>query len=560
MPCYILVEGVNIYDSVFDTDQLSIIRGGSFLLKDAIRCLEAGFRERMDPISTGASSGLFRLCEGLDPRPVCRDIETELSRAPWHHLVFLVEHCDKEDLLQAKEQLLAQLRFRQMGSITVAPDRFDAQHPRLDHPCQLEGRRIAAGNTRRKVRVRGEADARLLSLSAHTRLLYGRDKRQGYYLQEAAAEGAGLPEPCRADVVSPAATPPEASEPSSYEFTDDLESLSEHPAYPRLSRKIAVIYLDGNRFSSIQRGTLEAARQRGDDLDGAQRGLDRRIQDLRASFLRDLLVEMSRPDGRFPDAVTETEEGRPALRMETLLWGGDEMLFVLPAWLGVELLQYFFQYSAQWRTSDGRALTHAAGLVLCHAGSPIREIRELAQRLAEHMKDRLGEHRERNLWDYLVLESIDYPTSSDIGSFREHRYGPLAQCRRAWLAPPADWPVLRGALTRLFERGVFARRQLYRIAEVPLGRAREHPADWDQVTSAEGLPEEDAGDRERAERRMFQLLDDKLRPEVVETLRRVGEELFGLDLDDPGQRAWLWVHLIELWDYLAPQKEEATAP
>ena len=33
---YILVEGINIYANVFDTNQLSVIRGSSFLLKRAI--------------------------------------------------------------------------------------------------------------------------------------------------------------------------------------------------------------------------------------------------------------------------------------------------------------------------------------------------------------------------------------------------------------------------------------------------------------------------------------------------------------------------------------------
>jgi hypothetical protein len=540
MDHFILLEAVNLYAAAFDTDQLSVIRGSSFILKEAIGHIEHQFKDRIVSLTTGASSGLFLVAGAEDAVGLCDDIVDTLNRRPYHHFTFLVEHCAAADPLQAKEQLRAQIRFRQMASLTLALDRFDATHTRRNQPCELEGRRIAARETNRKVQIRGENKDRRLSLSIHDRLLHGRGKRQDHYFHESL---------------------PEATEKlKNYTFTDDLESLSDNPDYPLLNRKIAVVYIDGNRFGAIQREMLEQARQAGRDLVESQRSFDQTLRELRLEFLHDLLLGMISGQGtRFPDATTVTLEGKKAIRFETLLWGGDEMLFVMPAWIGFEFIQYFFEKTAHWETPEGRQLTHAAGIVFCHAKSPIRIIRRIAQSIADTMKESLGDEREKNFWDYMVLESIDYPTTDDIGHFNRLRYEKWATNRKSYLTPLSDWPQSKDQFTQQIAKESISRRQFYRILNATETDPQESSVTWQELTDMEHSLTEKAGAQTTAERRMLQLIEADDRLVVADLLARLGRECFKLDMDTDNERIWLWLHLVELWDYLVPQKREVGA-
>jgi len=122
---YILVEGVNIYASIFDTNQLSVIRGTSFLYKQAIDEVTETLKDELTPISTGASSGLYYLNEkfnidNIDSTKLAANIALKLNKPAIYKgielLPFIVECCKAEDLLVAKEQLYTQLRIRQMQS------------------------------------------------------------------------------------------------------------------------------------------------------------------------------------------------------------------------------------------------------------------------------------------------------------------------------------------------------------------------------------------------------------------------------------------------------------
>ncbi len=58
---YLRIEGVNLSNFVYDTQDLSTIRGGGLILLDSIDKLKENFKGILDPISTGASSGLFEI-------------------------------------------------------------------------------------------------------------------------------------------------------------------------------------------------------------------------------------------------------------------------------------------------------------------------------------------------------------------------------------------------------------------------------------------------------------------------------------------------------------------
>ena len=124
---FILVEGINLYPNIYDTDQLSVIRGSSFLYKEAIEVVSREFAARMKCVSSGASSGLFLVPNGEeDINQLVGDIEAELTHPDkhrFHLLTFMAVHAQAAGLLQAKEKLLAALRLKQLQSLTPRWDR-----------------------------------------------------------------------------------------------------------------------------------------------------------------------------------------------------------------------------------------------------------------------------------------------------------------------------------------------------------------------------------------------------------------------------------------------------
>ena len=119
----------------------------------------------------------------------------------------------------------------------------------------------------------------------------------------------------------------------------------------------AVAHLDGNGFGDIQRRRVETPAD--------QIAFDDRLPEVRATFLAIPLKALI--DGHFRGAPRLATRCPPddrgeSLRLETLLWGGDEMTLVVPAWLGFDVLQLFYHRAAAWQFQD-EPLTHAGGIV-----------------------------------------------------------------------------------------------------------------------------------------------------------------------------------------------------
>lgn len=537
---FLLVEGVNLYANIYDTDQLSIIRGGSFLFKDAIAHItkQQRFRNILEPVSTGASSGLFRLgrAASRDRKAVATEVfEALRNDQNFRHLTFLVEHCEADNVLQAKQQLWAQLHFRQLRSLTVTPDVFSERNTRLKKPSELEGTRIAAARTERNI----QGDRRELSLSEFARWKYGRGKKQSHYFDNLTSELSAKLE--------------------GFSFAPDIETLCKHPGYLKLNGKMAVIYADGNGFGKRQRDSIQQAMKDGSDGIAAQQAFDKLLQQHRNRFLGDMLEQML--DGRLADAMAEftdddEEDGgdQQAIRLETLLWGGDEMLLVVPAWLGMGLLQQFFRHAKTWDMEDGgEPLTHAAGIVFCKASTPIRIIQNIARKLAERVKDKYG--REQDAWDYLVLESVDYPTSDSLDDYFRQRYHHLDGSRPKACLAAQDWSAIGVGIQQLQGKEGLPIRQLYRIVDAFNAGSPAGNLTWDGLFEAKA-DKPPQYPQESAEFRMLRTLGKEQRDMIRQKLPPLAARLFGLKLDSAGQRAWCWLHLLELWDYLLPAKGE----
>ena len=102
------------------------------------------------------------------------------------------------------------------------------------------------------------------------------------------------------------------------------------------------------------------------------------------------------------------------MRIETLLWGGDELIWVVPAWLGWNALCLFYQQAKTHIKFRGGTLKHAAGLVFCHHNAPIHRVKSLAHDLAELAKE---QNRDSNLIAYQVLKSFDH-VGMDLDGYR----------------------------------------------------------------------------------------------------------------------------------------------
>jgi len=529
---YILVEGVNIYANLLDTNQLSIIRGGSFMLKDAIEYIaqDTNLKKCLTPISTGASSGLFLVTNATDRTELADAIATKLNNHEQYCLLpFIVESCQAEDLLEAKKQLQAQLRCAQMQSLTFVPDVKDEKEAYA--PDQLEGRRIAIKGQKKQVQSQ-EGESRELSHSVYKRLVYGRKLRQSAYFKDETRKK------CLDD----------------YQFSDHFEDLAAHPHNRKLNGKIAVVYIDGNRFSQKQQTVLNEASEKKQDLIAAQQNFDQKIQDNRSEFLHTLLTTLidEASDGRFNHATLPDQK---IIRLETLLWGGDEMLFVLPAWLGFEFIQYFFEHTQDWKVGN-ETLTHAAGIVFCSAKTPIRPIRDFAQSIAESVKEADG-GRQQNAWNYRVLESIDCPSNNDTSAFNEKHYGkPLANSKPPFLPVCNHWQTaMKETVTTLLNERLLPRRQLYRIVQIITAhdKGRHTTLSWEDLKNANKDPKNQRP-LENQEIRLLQVSEDK--DYLMRNLPDLAQQLFGIDIRQPEKRMWLWIHLYELWNYLCPEVTE----
>lgn len=547
---YLRVEGLNIEAGVLDTNQISVVRGAGLLLrqaaKDAAKQIEqAGGKV----ISTGASIGEFRL-DTKDPdeaERIAGQIQHDLSVGEFAHLSFAVvaepigqAPGAKAPLAKAvRERALARIRFEQMRMPTLVPP---AQHTATDREaCGWEGRRPADA---KQPIERSDADGpkkTYLSQSVRERYDYGVKQKQRFYREET-----GRPD-------------------DQARYTHDLNDIADLRSAKNLDGKIAVIYADGNRFSAI--------RDRACAGFGDLETFDKLVQAKRRAFLVALLERIAH------DPVFNTPDARR--RLETLLWGGDELILVVPAWRGLDVLQDFFiamagaqikakkpdKHAKVKQSTDPWPLTHAAGIVFCRAKTPIQRIQNLARQLADGVKGRLKQEAKGdtpearlrssldNAWDYAVLESVDFPTEAELGDYFQGRYGAASGGRRV-LQPRLHWRAegAAGGVTRAEVAGLLdelPKGQVYAVA-----RAAVAPnIDWTKTKSAQGFI--------AAHERMREVVGgadfDRLAPSV--------HKLFGSSglieppvADAPIPDPWPWIHLAELWDYLAPNPNPSQNP
>lgn len=524
---YLRVEGVNFGRFVYDTNHLSVIRGASLSLSNVIRDLDQNLRRQVqgwniEVVSSGASSGLWALHATPDEADAIAKTVSDLLRGQevLRHatvVVSIVPVSEHAGFQVNKETALAENRWQQMRASSVAVPAHNGESA-VNTACRLDGIRPAVTDVER--RVDDVPDITPASGATQKRHDYGRAQKQQFYKRETGIR----PEFRFAE-----------------EFSQIASGIANHP----LRDKLAVIFADGNGFSQVQQEhCVSPVRQKGYD-----RGLQAYRRRFLADFVRHLNDLSADPQGagvgwlwRIPATLRRDEDtGDYRYRFETLIWGGDDLMWVMPAWQGWEFARRFFAHAETWRIGTHK-LTQSMGMVFCNHHAPIARVIALARDLAEFAKD-APNGRSRNNLAYEVLESFDHLGTS-VKTAWSRRCPANAQPAQLLFSGPAPNGANAGDLlsarfnafaTELhglkFDADQeFPRSQLRRLV---LAQARSNPAAVDASTEV----------RER-------FLELWAAAEVLERT---------LKLHDPAvdQANWeLWTHLELLWDYAAPAPVE----
>jgi hypothetical protein len=499
------MEGVNLSNFVYDTKDLSTIRGGGLLLLNSVREVQERFN--LDPISTGASSGLFEFEATVDGtvETLLTEIRAFLDQdEKYRHATFVVDARPAEreaDFVHNKETLIADNRWQQMRSPSIAIPPLNEDHK--IGPCAKD-----------RVRPANEPGKEKVSLSVASRHDYGKEQKQLFY-------------------ESQTGRPIVRNQNQPRWFTNDFAGLAAFGAEerrqinPNLNDKMAVIYIDGNNFGTIQTDHCKTVE--------AQIAFDTTLQNARKELMRGLIDYMEGGDHWLADGNR--------YRIETLLWGGDEILWVVPAWQGLRTLEFFYKQAQEknWHfqgLTETVPLTHSAGVVFCNHKAPIHRVRKLAEDLANSVKDQT--ERSGNCFAYEILESFDH-IGRDLEKYRHERI-PFSLKPAS---PEADQStkdlILDGDLIFKPEQSIIAvasklkntlpRRRLAGIVRELLKPDRQ----------------------EEVERQVKELLAEI--PGEHGALRdlflRFGGNQTGNDAADYVAQPMIWMHLNALWDYLA---------
>lgn len=469
-------EGVNLSAVLEDTNQLSVIRGSSLMLSDSVKCLlphlSARFKDILfSEISRDASAVIIKFSSLETIATLVVKEAVQFFCDQYKDFTFVVDSISAtNDFIEDQHRLLAKNRLRQLQQPTLAVPEWNTANTTVA-VCEVDGIRPSGSN-----KITGST---ITSDSVFRRFSVGRDKRSAFYKDELG------------DVVDF----------DTLMFTSDLQALAKSHQHGNLNNKIAVIYWDGNGFGSMQSRLVKTAEEK--------TAFDDEITQKHRAFLKQQILDSLKNK----DYLTHNGE----LRLETLLWGGDEILMVVPACCGFDTLLRFYQAIENW-TYRGEKMTYSCGLVFSQANTPIYRLTKLAKDLAETNKQdpQLKTH---NRLDYLVLESMDFP-SEPLDVLRQRQYQLAAESRQN--LQPLNATGLSTLAHALIESD-FPKSKLVELVKA-------YVADGEEAAQV-------------VENRIAHVIGEAQMTRVTQHIAQLFQQ------DDP---FWNWLHLAELWDYLLP--------
>lgn len=348
--------------------------------------------------------------------------------------------------------------------------------------CDVDGLRPAVETEERPPETHG------ISTSVKVRRKYGRQQKQRFYLEETGIDA---------------------------DFTNDFDELSSDSKQGNLDHKLALIYLDGNKFTEVRDQSCTTADALTEFDDTLKRG-----------YLRNILKELLNHVQNDPN---KNMLNGHKIRLETLLWGGDELIWVVPAWKGWEVLQLFFDNAWSW-SFDDTPLTFAGGLVFAHHNAPIQNLISLSHALAEKAKAR---HPRTHSFQYLVMESFDR-IGMDLDAYRRRVCPALQRLSSQDTEEPKDQEEIWKCAFRGGEMNGIA--QEIRTMKQNFPRGQVYKAIQNALS----------GTYDQFQARLQQILPAEMWERIMAgSCQALGD----------WQRPGFWLNIAELWDYI-PKEEE----
>lgn len=373
-------QAADFSNTVFDMPKLSAIRGASLAYLYSPKLVGKILRDVTGPeteeIYTGASQGAWRLdCDKATALRAMEAVRQALTKdhsetGPHSHLSYTVSLAEGSDAkaLAVAEGLNETARYQGTG------------YPLPVFDMSVSGYDEGGDRTR-------PAHKDKPSSARKAREEFGRDQWQKFY------EAILHKNP-------------------SHGFTEDFDKMvASPPAFEAVSpgSKTAVFYADGNKLGAARDAALAQGMEKLNDFSKTLRTLQVRLLGKIVDWLEKGATDKDRPK----HFISEDR-----FRFETLLWGGDEVLFVMPSWLALEFANNFFEWTQGWDVGGEKDVTFSAGLVIANHKTPIRQTTKLAKELAELNK--LGGGNSSAI-QIEIFESISVP-DTDLGTYRKRLY------------------------------------------------------------------------------------------------------------------------------------------
>lgn len=344
---FLRIEAINLDYFVYDTHDISTIRGGSFILLSIFDELLKEYKHCLKDIGSAASIGLYEInnSSAEDAEKIKTDSLAFLNEQTKQHATFaaaLIEQNDEIFFELQMQNLVTEIRLQQFRSLSF-------QLPKPDSTrfyCLLDRVRPGVAPD-----PNGKEDKDKFSSSVDFRKSAGKDLRDKLYYRLL-----GIPKK------------------RGPKFTSSLEELA-GGSNNALDGMMAFIYMDGNRFGKIRDDKCTTPAE--------LYNYQQRIQEeLRKPALKKLLQFAQVSEN--VSFLTSTGE----IRLETLLWGGDEFEIIVPAWQAFNTLNILFEVFNSAATFKDVNLTHAGGIVFCKHNMPILQVRKYAHALCDEIAKR----------------------------------------------------------------------------------------------------------------------------------------------------------------------------
>ncbi len=356
---FLYVSAVGFDETIYDTEDLSTVRGGSLLCEDMGKALAKHLGAEDALQESAAARGVLRFAT----QPA--DLETRLAdfaaKAPWRHLNLRWGIGDTLDAARA------QAATRRFAGWSVPDPREDAERP------------DALDQTRPATRYDENRD-RWLSPSVADRRAYGLGRRAGVLncLQEV--------DPC-----------------------SDFHQLVavDYTGWPMVVRdKLAVIRLDG-----MGGGALSKAR--GDRFPDDMAAFRERMKTAIEAWLEAENLLFDGPHRKRP-------------HFEMLMWGGDDLLFVMPAIHALSFLRMILtEADKPFAEGMDQGFPHRAGCIIAQVKTPIRQLKRLAAQSEDSIREGLARCKlgPQSAFAIDVFESLA-PSYAGVLAARRALYGP----------------------------------------------------------------------------------------------------------------------------------------